>query len=345
MRILLTGALGNIGQNVLTLLLQLGHEVRCFDIRSEKNEKLFSTLTTLPWRARKVEMLWGDIREQERVNQAVENVQAIIHLAALIPPLSEKQPELAREINVQGTQNLIKAALSLEARPLLIFSSSISIYGPRMAEPPPRTALDPVHPTDNYTHHKVECERMIKESGLPWTFLRVGVVSVTDVMGSIDPIIFEIPLDQRLEFIHSRDVARACVNALSADVQGKTLLIGGGETCRMLQRDFLKGALGAAGLGVFPDTAFIVPRENSDWFYTDYMDTEESQKLLHYQVCSFADYIMELEEALRFTRIPARLFRPVILFFLSLKSPYYRKHLRKKLPWARSHPDLHSPRH
>lgn len=336
MRILLTGGLGNIGQNVMTLLLQLGHEVRCFDIRNKQNEKIFRSLTTVPWRARKVEMLWGDIREQEKVNKAVQDVQAIIHLAALIPPLSEKQPDLAQEINVQGTQNLIQAALTLESKPLFIFSSSISIYGPRMADPPPRTAADPVHPTDNYTHHKVECEKIIKESGIPWTFLRVGVVSITNVMGSIDPILFEIPLEQRLEFVHSRDVARACVNALTADVQGKTLLIGGGQTCRMLQKDFLKGAMEAAGLGPLPDEAFIVPRENSDWFYTDYMDTEESQRLLHYQVCSFADYLLELKKALGFTSHLARLFRPIVIFFLSLKSPYYREHLLKKLPWAGS---------
>jgi len=204
-------------------------------------------------------------------------------------------------------------------------------YGPRMTDPPPRTASDPVNPTDNYTHHKTACEKLLKESSLPWTILRVAVVSITDVLGSIDPIIFEIPLDQRLEFVHSKDVARACVNCITADTVGKTLLIGGGKDSQLIQRDFIKGTMAAAGLSVFPESAFIVPEKASDWFYTDFMDTEEAQELLHFQVYSFNDYLKEFRAAMGPIRFITKALSPVIIFILSLKSPYYKKRLLSRI--------------
>jgi nucleoside-diphosphate-sugar epimerase len=336
MRILLTGSFGNIGKNVLKLLLKVGHHVRCLDVETERNKKTFQSLSRSLHNARRIEVLWGDIRDPATVQEAVKDVQGIVHLAAVIPPLSEKTPETAGAINVKGTRNLIRAAEGVDPLPKLVFTSSVSVYGPRMTDPPPRTANDPVNPTDHYSNHKVECEQMLQASGLPWTILRVAAVSVSDLNGRMDPILFEIPLDQRIEFVHSRDVARACVNSLSADAGHKILHIGGGNGSQMLQRDFVKGILEVTGIGMLPEPAFLVPAKDSDWFYTDYMDTEEAQRLLHYQVCTFDDYLEELSSRLGAKKVLARLLSPGIRFFFSMKSPYFRTHCRRKLRLGRA---------
>ena len=326
MRVLLTGAFGNIGREVIPLLLLRGYEVRCFDIKTKTNQKIYRSFLKDPTVSGKMEMVWGDIRELSQFFEAVKGVDAIIHLSAIIPPLSEKEPAFAYAINVGGTQNLMEAAKGLAPNPRFIFSSSVSIYGPRMTDPPPRRATDSANPTDNYTRHKVQCEKMLKESTLPWVTLRVAVVQITSIMGRWDPIIFKIPLDQRTELVSAKDVARACVNALTADAVGKVLLIGGGKSNQMLQRDFMKGVMEAAGIGMLPESAFINPNKNSesDWFYTDYYDTQEAQEVLQFQADTFDDYIKELKGIFGPLRILIQLFSPVIRRFLLLKSPYYK---------------------
>ena len=264
MQVLLTGSFGNIGKRVLKLLLETGYQVRCFDLETDRNRKALEFFSRSPRTARMLEVSWGDIRDQANVLKATEDVQGIIHLAAVIPPSSEENPETAHAINVEGTRNLIRAAEELDPPPKFIFTSSVSVYGPRMSDPPPRTADDPVNPTDHYSSHKVACEGMLRESNLPWTVLRVAAVSVSDVNGSMDPIIFEIPLDQRIEFVHSRDVARACVNSLTEDVTHRVLHVGGGNGSQMLQREFLTRILDATGLGMFPDCAFLSPEKDSE---------------------------------------------------------------------------------
>ena len=331
MRILLTGSFGNIGRDVLRLLLGSGYRVRCFDIETDRNRKIFESFSSTPRNARRIEIFWGDIRNPEKVLEATEDVQGIIHLAAVIPPTTEKNPETAHAINVEGTHNLIRAAQALDPRPKFIFTSSVSVYGPRMSDPPPRTTDDPVNPTDHYSSHKVECEGMLRESGLPWTLLRVAAVSVSDMNGSMDPILFEIPLDQRIEFVHSRDVARACVNSLSEDAIHRVLHVGGGDRSQMLQRDFLNRILKATGFGMFPEAAFMVPEKDSDWFYTDYMDTEEAQALLHYQVYTFDDYLDELSKRLGARKAVARLLGPALRLYFSTRSPYFRAYWKRKL--------------
>jgi nucleoside-diphosphate-sugar epimerase len=331
MRILLTGSFGNIGKNVLKLLLKVGHEVRCFDIETEKNRRTHQDLSRNLRNARRIEAFWGDIRNPVDIEEAVRDVQGIVHLAAVIPPLSEREPETARAINVEGTRHLIQAAEVVDPQPKLVFTSSVSVYGPRMTDPPPRRIDEPVNPTDHYSSHKVECEKMLEASGLPWTILRVAAVSVSDMNGSMDPILFEIPLDQRIEFVHSRDVARACVNSLSADAVGKILHIGGGNGSQMLQRVFLTRILETTGIGMLPESAFLVPEEDSDWFYTDYMDTEEAQALLHFQAYTFEDYLDELDKKLGGKKVLARLLGPAIRLYFSTQSEYFRTHWRSKL--------------
>ena len=192
--------------------------------------------------------------------------------------------------------------------------------------PPPRKITDPYNPSDNYSSHKVECEKSVKASGLPWVILRVAAVSIVDLLGAMDPILYEVPIGQRIEFVHSKDVARACVNAVNADAIGKILHVGGGKECQMLQRDFVKGMIGAVGIGMLPESAFRTAKEESDWFYTDFLDTEEAQKLLHYQVLNFEDYRQELRAIIGGVgRFFAKILSPLIKMVLTFKSKYYKE--------------------
>lgn len=317
MKILLTGAFGNIGRYVLDELLGRGYDVRCFEIKTDRNKA---------WAQKykgRAEVIWGDLRKIDDVLRAVKGCDVIIHLAYIIPPLSEKRPSWAYEINVGGTSNIIRAAHRQQKLPKIIFTSSIAVYGNTQHMPPPRRVADPVNPLDNYGRQKLACEKLVKESGLEWAILRLAAAPSID-LERIDPIMFEISLEDRIEFIHPRDIAKAVVNAVDAEeVWGKTLLIGGGEQCRMLQRIFMEKCLKMLGIEMLPDSAFA-----RHHYHTDWMDTGESQRILKYQRHSFDDFLKEQARIFGWRVWLMRLFRPIIRRILLSKSPYYKQLLQ-----------------
>jgi nucleoside-diphosphate-sugar epimerase len=316
MKVLLTGAFGNVGSNTLESLVEQNHRVTCFDIKTKATSKSAKRFQD------KVDIVWGDLRHSDTVASAIKDQDVVIHLAYIIPPASEKNPDRAKEINVGGTRNLLNAAKTVSSPPKLIFSSSISVYGPTGDKEPPRRCSEPVHPTDNYTHHKVECEQMVRESGLTWSILRFGAVPL---IGQVDPMMFQVPLNNRIEFVHPRDVGLAVANAVSCnEVFGKILHIGGGTSGQHYYKTYLTGLLDGAAIGMFPDEAF-----GTAPFYTDWMDTEESQRLLKYQRYSFEQYVKEMPSALGYRYQMVKLLKPLIRKFVLSKSPYYKTKNRK----------------
>ena len=313
MKVLLTGAFGNIGRSCLTRLIEQDRQVRCFDLKTKMNERTAKRFKG------QIEVAWGDLRCPDDVAAAVRDQDVVVHLAFIMPPASEDHPERAWEINVGGTQNLLHAMNPLSPPPKIIFASSFTVFGETQHKPPPRTVSDPIQPTDNYTHHKVECEKLIQESGLDWAILRLAVVPPV-ALGGFTPKMFDIPVDTRVEFAHPRDVSLALANAVSCEeIWGKTLLIGGGSGSQLYYGDFVGRMTESMGVGRLPDKAF-----GSASAYTDWLDTTESQRLLHYQQHSFEDFVQEMRVSMGYIRYLILLFRPLIRWWMLSKSPYLK---------------------
>ena len=317
MRVLLTGAFGNVGTSALKELLSQGHTVRCFDIPSKVNLHAAQRLRG------RVEVVWGDLRRLEDVEKAVRDQEVVIHLAFIIPKLSatgvgvDDRPEWARAINVGGTQNLLTAMKAQPKPPKIIFSSSVHVYGRTQDLPPCRTASDPLEATDDYSQHKIECERMVRSSGLEWAIFRFGVVFPLAL--KLDPAMFDVPLNTRLEFVHTHDVGLALANAVSCpEVWGRVLLIGGGEHCRFYYRDVVSFLLEKMGVGMLPERAF-----GKTPFCIDWLDTRESQKLLHYQHRGLDDYARDMTALMGPKRYLLRMCRPLVRRLLLGRSPYF----------------------
>jgi len=262
-------------------------------------------------------------------------VDVVIHLAFIIPKMSathiesELRPDWAEAVNVGGTRNLLEALRAQPIRPRLVFTSSLHVYGRTHDLPPPRTVDEPVHPVEHYARHKVKCEEMIRASGLQWAIFRLA--ATLPLALHLDPGIFDVPLVNRMEFVHTRDVGLALANAVtSAEIWGKTLLIGGGPHCQYIYGDMVARILGAMGVGTLPREAFAtVP------FATDWLDTAESQRLLHYQSRTLDTYIQDLH-CLLGPRLPMiRLFRPAVRRSLLARSPHWARHMaRRRVGWS-----------
>lgn len=304
MKILITGAFGNLGLMCVDRALALGYDVRCFDIGSKKNQEIAQRYGD------RIETFFGDIRDTYRMKHVVKGVVGIIHNASVLPPLTELDPSFAKDVNVEGTRSLIVCAEAENRLMRFIFPSSVTVFGLPSFNEAPRTVLDSVEPTDQYTHHKLICETMLKESQLEWCVLRVGV-SVDSRTLRTDWATFkkllQVHADNPLEYVHPKDVAFAMCQALTAkEASKKVLLIGGGKDCQVTQKQFLGAAMNACGLTLESDSF------GQDAFYTHWMNTEESQRILQYQTHYFSDYINEMQVALKKVRILLTPFRPIV---------------------------------
>ncbi|HEY3991493.1 MAG TPA: NAD(P)-dependent oxidoreductase [Ktedonobacteraceae bacterium] len=319
MKILLTGAFGNIGFNILQELLRQNHEVRCFDLRTPATEKKAQTL------AGKIEIVWGDIRQPTELVQAVEGQETIIHLAFIIPPAVDKDPKGAYTINVGGTSNLLEAAKSQATPPRFFFASTFDVFGYTQDKEPPRKVSDPLQATDDYTSHKIACEELVRNSGLEWAIFRFCDVPPLppQKVPSPQPIMFAIPLDNRFEMIHSSDIALAVANGMHSPIWGKIWLIGGGPRCQIRYRDYLETMMEALGIGKLPEAAFTTQPYCTDW-----LDSSESQALLQYQRHSFEDIMREMTQAADpgpVVHLLMPVIRPFVRWFILRMSPYYNK--------------------
>ena len=323
MRVLVTGAFGRLGQEGLERLLREGHSVIAFDVPNKRNARAARRF------AHRMHVVWGDVRSPDDVRPCVTQCDAIIHNAAVLAPASEKHPELAREVNVGGTKNILAAMGQREEPPVIVFASSLSVCGPRAPGGPPLTAADPAIGTDHYTSNKAECEALLEESGLPFVILRIGVsvgakAAAGDLSGDVFRVLFSINPDTRLEWVHPEDVALAQARAIETPAAfGKILMIGGGRECRITFRELYGEMFDATGVGRFPPEAY-----GAGEYYCDWLDTDESQRLLRYQRITFADFITELRHASRFTRPAVRLLSPIIRRVMLRYSDAWQAHKR-----------------
>ena len=315
MKVLITGAFGGVGTEVLRCAQEKGWSVYVFELDSKHNRKRASE-----YGSRLKKVYWGDLRNFEDVKTAVAGKDIIIHLGAVITPLSEKLPDLSYAVNVEGTKNIITAVSRSDKAAGLVFSSSMSIMGADANRNPPLKVSDPVRISSHYTGHKIECEKLLKDSDIRWTILRLGAVLNTELSaggGSVREMldeVFTMSLDNRIEGIWNLDAAAAMTASAellhqSDEICRKTFFIGGGKQngWQLTVREFYKGIFGALGFGLPDESSF-----SRQPYYADWLDTEEGQFYLKYQNHTFEGFLKEMKKKTGIKFYFARLFAPII---------------------------------
>ncbi len=121
-RFLVTGGAGFIGSHIVEALVKKGHFARVLDDFSSGKEENLKAVRA------KIELIRGDIRNKDICSKAAEGIDFISHQAALRSvPKSFNNPQDYNEVNIQGTLNMLEAALKSRAKSF-IFASSSSVY-------------------------------------------------------------------------------------------------------------------------------------------------------------------------------------------------------------------------
>lgn len=212
MNILITGATGRVGSRIVPTLLTAGHNVRI--LVRQKNNTAVEQLV-----AKGAEPVIGDIMQPTTFLDAFSNVDAVIHLAAFF---RSQDKEEIRRINVEGTKNVVEAAMRANKSVRFIFASTNLVYSNDEA---PASESEVVSPTMPYPLSKVEAENYLlklhAEQNLDVRILRFAFVygqgdSHLNESGSLFER-FKWHPAQRLHMVHHADIAQAVRLVLGQD--------------------------------------------------------------------------------------------------------------------------------
>ncbi len=156
-RVLVTGADGFIGSHLTEALLAKGCEVRAFTYYNSFNS--WGWLDTVPLETQKrLDVFAGDIRDPNGVRKAMEGIDVVFHLAALIAiPFSYHSPDSYVDTNIKGTLNVLQAGRDLQTERILVTSTS-EVYGTAQYAP-----IDEKHPFQGqspYSATKIGADRI-----------------------------------------------------------------------------------------------------------------------------------------------------------------------------------------
>jgi nucleoside-diphosphate-sugar epimerase len=249
-RFLITGGAGAIGSNLADLLVEQGAgEVVILDnfVRGRRDN--------LDWAVANgnVTVVEGDICDRDLVRELTRGIDVVFHQAALRITQCAEEPRLAVEVLVDGTYNVIEAAVDEGVRKV-VAASSASVYG--LAEEFPTTERH--HPYANDTLYgaaKVFNEGLLRSfhamNGLDYVALRYFNVygPRMDIHGVYTEVLVrwmeriaagEPPLilgdgSQTMDFVFTRDIARANVLAAMTDATDDVFNVASGTETSLLE--------------------------------------------------------------------------------------------------------------
>lgn len=342
MNILVTGGFGNVGRSTVNACLAAGHSVAIFESPSalkRAGARLKRVLST-SWASCRV--VFGDIRSQADIRRAFAvfdtGPEAVIHLAALIPPAADKNTDKTWDINVGGTAALIAVCQEVPLKPVLVLASSIAIYGDRLSNFWIKTT-DELRPSDTYSRTKIECESLVKNSGLEFVILRLSYVAWAKWL-PFDPLLFYMPPETRLEIIHTEDAGRAFAAAATLpNAKGQTFDIGGGSLCRTSFRAYLDRMFRYFGLGdstFLPASVFAAENFHCGW----YEDSDYADSLLKFRRKTLEDYYEEVRWETRFLLPLVFVAGPAVKRWLLRKSPFSPQGQKRRIASSLGHLQL-----
>ncbi|HEV3163159.1 MAG TPA: SDR family oxidoreductase [Isosphaeraceae bacterium] len=217
MRILVTGGAGYVGSTLVPMLLEQGHRVRVYDSLRFGGHGLLPCCSN-----RFFELIQGNVTDLAGVEKALDGMEAIVHLAAIVGyPACKKEPQVAQATNVDGTRTILQLRKPDQK---IVFASTGSIYGsiPDYVcnEDTPRA------PITLYGETKAVAEQMVLDSGNSVAYRYATAFGVSNRMRldlmpndftyqavkNRNLIVYEGGFKRT--FVHVRDMARSIIFAL-----------------------------------------------------------------------------------------------------------------------------------
>ena len=228
MRVMVTGGTGFIGYHTVQALLAQGMDVSLLVRSEDKLNKVYGEGVIEHFTC-------GDIADAASVSAAMQDCDAVIHVAALVSTHAADAERVYR-VNLEGTRNVIGGAVEAGVKRVIHVSSVTALYDPSassLSEDSP-----PARKPTGYGRSKVACEkyaRALQEKGAPVTIVYPASVLGPDAPEMTEPHIgLQTYLAQFVPlmttgnlFVDARDIASAHVQILQGRAHCNRFVMGG----------------------------------------------------------------------------------------------------------------------
>jgi UDP-glucose 4-epimerase len=303
-KILVTGGCGLIGSATIDLLLREHHPARILILDNLSRGTLANVEVAL--KDRRVTLLRGDICDPETVKEALQGMDAVIHMAALRITACAAEPREALRVMCDGSFNVVEAAQACGVKKI-VAASTASIYGLAQTFP----TAEHHHSYNNRTWYgasKIMLEGLLRSFnemyGLPYVALRYFNVygPRMDTHGKYTEVLIrwmeriangEPPIilgdgKQTMDFVYIDDVARANLSALASDADDDVFNVASGVETSLNQLAAL--LLKVMGSDLQPEHG---PERKVNPVSRRLADTNKAEQLLGFQAQ------VDLEDGLR----------------------------------------------
>lgn len=280
-KILVTGAAGTIGLQVIKYLLSEGkYEITALDLKCKVNIK------RLRGYKNRINIVYGDLNDKTLVESLVKDHQIIIHLAGISPVYINYKPELGKS-DYDATVTLVSAIKKKNPKCMLLYSSSMAIYG----ENNTKKLTVKTQPVENnfnyYAKYKLMSEKYITSNIENYSIFRLAYVLLNPKNRSS---FYSVKYSTNLETILLQDAAYAFVAAIDYkdDINKKIFNVTGGKEFRMNYASYLYRIFCYYGLSMKYFKTWLFAEKN---YYCNYCtDGDELEDLIHFRTKTLNDY-------------------------------------------------------
>ena len=303
-KILITGAAGTIGRNVIKYLLSEGkYEITAIDIKTAQNKRYLNKYR------KRINIIYGDITDEKLMEALIKEMNYIIHLASSNIDLANYNQNLAYEIDYRGTETIVRLIDFYNPDCHLLYASTSSIYGKQDKEFVTVSTEPNLSSSDVYSKMKLNSENIIKKKLKNYSIYRLPVVLCNPIT---DNFIFTFDTNAKIETVAENDVAYMFSRAIGKidKVNRKTFNVGGGEHCRTTAKELTNDILKNFGLTKkYLKSKLLIDRD----FYTYYFkDSDKLDEILSYRNDSIKSYFMRIKRRKAKYKIRKILAKPFI---------------------------------
>ena len=298
-RVLVTGASGMVGMQVLKYLLSEGkYEITALDLKNKY------TIKTLKKYKKRINIIYGDVTDNILMDALVKDQDIVIHLAAIPISLANINETLANDIEYKGCENIIRSICYYNPHCHLFYASSTSLY--KLKELSNINSKINLNEDDYYLKVKLLIEKLIKDKLDNYTIYRLPII-----LGDLrnDKFIWNGILDQNINYITREDAAYSFVRGINyLDKINKNTynVIDEGN---ILYKDLINNILNIYGYNL--DYIFSKLFLEKNYYSPMVSDGDILQNIIDYQNNTLNDYYKYLKRISKKRKIPKLLVKVI----------------------------------